>query len=311
MQQKRLTLLKQALLAVLMLNILISCKKTSTSTTPPPYIPTPPPGFVYIPASTDKDSIGSLATDPDSQPKERPRHKIIISAFYMQKTEVTIGALIDFLGSSDTNYLAPDQRKFTDFQGGFTGETFSFPAVNISWYSAVRYTNWLSKKEQLDTCYQFYANSSGNDSIVCDVSKKGYRLPTEAEWEYACRAGSNKAYCFGDANLDSLKAYAWYADNSGNITHIGSGKKPNAWGLYDMHGNVWEWCSDVYDENYYSAMGATKPNPTGPAPINNSYRVIRGGSWNNFAVHLRSAVRFDYTPVNRGNDVGFRLAKTM
>lgn len=308
MQKKQ--LLK--LIGIVSIFFSISCKKISTPTTPPPPIPTPPSGFVYIPASITKDSIGSNpAIDPDSQPAERPRHKIIISAFYMQKTEVTIGALIDFLGSSDTNYLATDQRKFMDFQGGFTGETFSSPAVYISWYSAVRYANYLSKKEHIDTCYQVYKNSIGNDSVVCDISKKGYRLPTEAEWEYACRAGSNKAYCFGDYNADSLKAYAWYDDNSGNTTHIGASKKPNVWGLYDMQGNVWEWCSDVYDQNDYSSMGATKPNPTGPAPINGSDRVIRGGSWAGSAVNLRSAYRNLDSPDIRFGNVGFRLAKTM
>jgi len=128
-----------------------------------------------------------------------------------------------------------------------------------------------------------------------------YRLPTESEWEYACRAGSSTAYCFGDGEA-RLGEYAWYDSNSGNKTHAVGQKKPNAWGLYDIHGNVWEWCSDWHGE--YPSGAVT--DPTGAST--GSYRVIRGGSWSLEAALCRSAFRFGSDPSNRGHYLGFRLA---
>ena len=124
-----------------------------------------------------------------------------------------------------------------------------------------------------------------------------YRLPTEAEWEYGCRAGTAGDYA-GD-----LGALAWYKDNSGGKTHAVGTKRANGWGLYDMHGNVWEWCHDWYDSGYYAESPAA--DPTGPAT--GSSRVIRGGSWDSDARNCRSANRFRSEPVNRLSNLGFRL----
>lgn len=140
------------------------------------------------------------------------------------------------------------------------------------------------------------------EEAVAFCKKIGGRLPTEAEWEYACRAGSTSRFCFGNSD-SALKDYAWYADNSGKRTHAVGQKKPNAWGLYDMHGNVWEWCSDWYVDNY---RNASTTNPTGPS--SGTYRVVRGGSWNGNARYCRSAGRGNYTPDVRGNFSGFRVA---
>jgi formylglycine-generating enzyme required for sulfatase activity len=121
-------------------------------------------------------------------------------------------------------------------------------------------------------------------------TKNKYRLPTEEEWEYACRAGTKSAYFFGD-DPSKLDRYAWFSANSDGRTHIVKTKEPNPWGLYDMHGNVWEWTSSLYE-----ASG--------------SYRVIRGGSWYGLAQYARSALRFSYgVPGSRGPDVGFRLVR--
>ena len=125
--------------------------------------------------------------------------------------------------------------------------------------------------------------------------KDKYRLPTEAEWEYACRAGSNTRFCFGDDD-GKLGQYAWYDSNSGSKTQPVGKKKPNDWGLYDMHGNVWEWCEDYYGDY-----------PAGPS--SGSDRVIRGGGWNNNAGGCRSSNRLRDNPRGRGQGMGFRLAR--
>ena len=134
--------------------------------------------------------------------------------------------------------------------------------------------------------------------------KTGLRLPTEAEWEYACRAGTNTEYYWGDNEAGD---YVWYNKNSGNATHSVGEKKPNGFGLYDMSGNVWEWCSDWYDEKYYQV--SPKDNPSGSA--SGQYRVVRGGSWNDFANGCRSALRDRFEPTLRGSNIGFRLVRDL
>jgi formylglycine-generating enzyme required for sulfatase activity len=131
-----------------------------------------------------------------------------------------------------------------------------------------------------------------------------YRLPTEAEWEYACRAGSTTRFSFGD-DAAGLGDYAWFSDNSGSQTHPVGQKRPNAWGLYDMHGNVFEWCEDRYEANYYAnSPGA---DPLGPSGA--SDRVIQGGCWFGNPRFARSAYRGWCAPGFRDDGVGFRLAR--
>ena len=127
----------------------------------------------------------------------------------------------------------------------------------------------------------------------------GLRLPTEAQWEYACRAGSRERFCFGSDDA-SLGGYAWYSGNSGETTHPVGEKIPNAWGLYDMHGNVWEWCADWYDGGYYANSPAEDPQ----GPSSGQFRVLRGGSWVIGAVLCRSANRVGVGPDGRGSRVG-------
>ena len=141
--------------------------------------------------------------------------------------------------------------------------------------------------------------------MFCErLSKKTgrkYTLPTEAQWEYACRAGSNTKYYFGDSE-DELADYAWYYKNSDGETHPVGEKKPNTYGLYDMHGNVWEWCHDWYGD--YPTGSVT--NPLGPS--SGSTRVLRGGSWSSVAWNFRSGYRYRYEPGIRYDFLGFRLA---
>ena len=127
-----------------------------------------------------------------------------------------------------------------------------------------------------------------------------YRLPTEAEWEYACRASTPTVFSFGD-EIDRIGEYAWYSDNSQNRTHPGGKKKPNAWGLYDMHGNVWEWCQDWYGD--YPSNSVADPK----GPDKGKYRVLRGGSWLNYAGDLRSANRLGSNQYSTGKQYCINL----
>ena len=160
------------------------------------------------------------------------------------------------------------------------------PVETVSWKDAVNFCNSLSLKTGLTTCY-----SLGNDNIeiTFDSKANGYRLPTEAEWEYACKAGTS-GIRYGD--LDKI---AWYKNNSENRTHEVGMKEPNSWGLYDMLGNVWEWCSDIYDETAYG-----------------SYRIFRGGGWNDDERGCMATNRRRSHPVSfKIDDLGFRIARNI
>jgi formylglycine-generating enzyme required for sulfatase activity len=151
------------------------------------------------------------------------------------------------------------------------------PVERVSWDDAVAFCRRLSEREG-----------------------RTYRLPTEAEWEYACRSGSTTAYCYGD-DAGRLGEYAWYRGNSDERTHEVGLKLPNAWGFYDMHGNVWEWCR----EGYAGYDADLHDDPVGP--LDGALRVVRGGSWFDYASPLRSASRGRDVPSNRADDHGFRV----
>jgi formylglycine-generating enzyme len=183
------------------------------------------------------------------------------------------------------------------------------PSRRVTWYEAVEYCNELSRQEGLDPCY-----SGSGASILCDFTANGYRLPTEAEWEYACRAGTETDFHTGNMThsgsspIDpALDRAGWYGGNSGSTTHPVGEKEPNAFGLYDMHGNVYEWCWDWYAGNYYASSPAEDPR----GPASGSDRVVRGGSWHYNA--LATAVpryRGYLYPDNRNYSLGFRLVRT-
>lgn len=169
------------------------------------------------------------------------------------------------------------------------------PVTEVSWKQAVRFCNLLSHATGLQPCYSMGEDPDGHD-VVCDWEAGGYRIPSEAEWEYACRAGT----C--GVRYGELDEIAWYRGNSGGEVHDVATKAPNAWGLYDMIGNVWEWCSDWLGEYPKSAV----KDPTGPA--NGDHRVLRGGSWHFFPSNCRSAFRNRLRPANRNYVTGFRVA---
>lgn len=160
----------------------------------------------------------------------------------------------------------------------------SHPAVNVSWYDAISFCNRLSRQAGFDPCYE---TSDDGEHVDCDWEANGYRLPTEAEWQYACKAGT-AGYRYGD--LDRI---GWYEGNSGGRIRAVGKKAANPWGLYDMLGNVWEWCWDVYDPEVY-----------GP------YRVFRGGGWADEARSCGATCRRRSHPTFRIDDLGFRLARS-
>jgi len=162
----------------------------------------------------------------------------------------------------------------------FKGER-KLPVENVTW----------------DECQEFLKKMGDKDG-------HSYRLPTEAEWEYACRAGSTDLWCSGD-DPKMLGQYAWYAGNSGEKTHPVGQKKPNAWGLYDMHGNIWEWCADRYGD--YPKNDVVDPK----GPESGTSHVLRGGSFYGPALFVRSAIRGYFDPAKRGRNIGFRAAKTL
>jgi len=189
------------------------------------------------------------------------------------------------------------------------------PMVRVSWYGSVAYCNWRSSDEGYETCYNI-------ETWECDFSKHGYRLPTEAEWEYAARGGlSGKRFPWADPNIThSLANYyaspgsypydvnptSGYHPDYNDVepyTAPGGSFSANGYGLYNMAGNVFEWCNDWYDSNYYD----TSPydNPEGPA--SGSYRVLRGGCWYYVAYICRVANRIYYIPVYRHRSLGFRI----
>ncbi|MDR1029459.1 MAG: formylglycine-generating enzyme family protein [Treponema sp.] len=216
-------------------------------------------------------------TNGDSD--EKPVHTVTVKSFYMGRTEVTQKEWKEIMGN-DPSYFKGD----------------NLPVEQVNWYEAVEYCNRLSLKEGLSPAYQ----GSGNN-IVCDFNATGYRLPTEAEWEYAARGGNRDAMAYEYSGGNSIDRVAWYNENSDSSSHPVGMKQPNSRGLYDMSGNVWEWCWDWYGS--YSADSQT--NPTGASSGNG--RVRRSGGWYASAANVRAANRDNGTPWYRSNNLGFRV----
>ncbi len=243
---------------------------------------------------------------------ELPKHKVHINSFYIGKYEVTVKEYKEFVKATghrmpaqpDSAWFAehPDTKIFYPLsKTQWWGWKDYFPMHNVNWYDAVKFCNWKSKKEGLKEVYKFISRNE----VKWDLSANGYRLPTEAEWEYAARGG-NKSKGFIYAGSDNIDEVAWY-DESTNLkgpAKVGS-KKPNELGLYDMSGNVWEWCNDYYSSSYYS--NSPKENPTGPSP--NIYRSLRSGGWHYRAELSRIADRDGPEAGMKNFNYGFRLAK--
>jgi formylglycine-generating enzyme required for sulfatase activity len=219
--------------------------------------------FVLIPSGSF--TMGADENFEEASDEETPQHRVTISKpFYLGTHEVTQAQWTAVMGNNPSK---------------FKGQ--SNPVEQVSWDDVQAFIRRLNQQE----------------------GHKRYRLPTEAEWEYAARAGTTGAYSFGN-DADSLGRYAWYYGNSGKKAHPVGQKQPNPWGLHDMHGNVNEWVQDWYGERYYANSPGTDPK----GPSSGSDRVVRGGSWFYRAEVCLSAVRISSTPGYRSDSLGFRLA---
>jgi len=241
-----------------------------------------------------------------------PVHEVTITKdYYMSKYPITVGDFRIF--AQNTHYktlaergyggkvfieLAEHEIKDANWKNPYYEQNDRHPVVLISWLDAIEYCNWLSKINNLTPVYKI----SGRN-ITPNWNANGFRLPTEAEWEYACRAGTTTLYYTGYTITDND---AWFRSNSGFGTNEVGLKPPNPWGLHDMHGNIWEWVWDWRDNSY---TPGDKVNPTG-VPNGGPYRASRGGSWINVERRLNSAERSYGTPNYRTNLLGFRVVRT-
>jgi formylglycine-generating enzyme required for sulfatase activity len=239
-----------------------------------------PDNFVRINGGTF--TMGSPASEVGRGGDEGPQRQVTVSSFYIGRHEVTQKEYEEVMGTNPSR-----------FKGN------NLPVETVSWFDVIEYCNRRSQREGLTPAYTI-SGSGNNRTVTWNRNADSYRLPTEAEWEYACRAGTTTAYNTGAVINNNT---GWYNVNSGGRTYPVGEKPANAWGLHDMHGNVFEWCWDWYG----SYSNGAQTNPTGAS--SGSSRVLRGGSWSDSAEYVRSAYRVDGYPNYRFNSIGFRLAR--
>jgi formylglycine-generating enzyme required for sulfatase activity len=285
--------------------------------------------LVLVPAG--EFLMGSPDADKDAEDEEKPRHRVHITRpFYLGVTEVTVGQFRRFVdetghrteaesdGKGGWGWNKADNKfeqdpKYTWDNPGFL-QTEEHPVVNVSWNDAIAFCTWQSNLDGLKPFDHVKARGPWDG--------KGYRLPTEAEWEYACRAGTNTLYQSGDdpetlkwvGNVADATAKEKYPDWTTITARDGyvytapvRRFRANAFELYDMHGNVWEWCWDQYDEDYYGRSPGTDPLNLAPAAA----RPYRGGSWYDDLRDARAAHRPRCAPSNRLLYLGFRVARVL
>ena len=289
----------------------------SPTPTPSGPTPTPPPvptAFINIPAGSF--TMGS-PDDEICRGEDEAEHTVTLTkGFFMQQVEVTRGMWADLKSAQPD---LPDDPSDTQYS-----PTTDHPVQYVTWHEAILFANLKSLEDGYSQCYfrdaaftvVVNADNYMDGMIYCNFDTDGYRLPTEAEWEYACRAGTTGVFSFDEpdysedncsgciaGDLPALQQYCIYCANHNEQTGSGGSKLPNPWDLYDMHGNVWEWCWDFYGE--YPTGSVT--DPTGPS--DGDYHVRRGGAWRLAAHTCRSASRFMITPDYRFTFQGFRLVR--
>jgi len=264
---------------LLMLLVMSNCRRVEDTFDIPKVVKTKTGmEMVVIPAGFFDMGSKNGASD------EMPVHKVWVDSFWMDRFEVVQEQFKKYQISDPSHFKSPER-----------------PLEQMNWTDAAIYCNERSIAEELEPCYD-------ERTWQCNFQASGYRLPTEAEWEYACRAGTTTKYSFG-SDARKLKPHGWFAGNSSGKTQPIGQKKPNPWGLYDMHGNVAEWCNDFYSESYYEE--SPQKNPKGPAA--GEERVLRGGAWNSTADALCSSCRASDPSIDdtclASDAIGFRCVR--
>ncbi|MBN1593207.1 MAG: formylglycine-generating enzyme family protein [Candidatus Coatesbacteria bacterium] len=240
--------------------------------------------------------MGSPSEESGRDADEGPQRTVQVSAFSISETEITEKQWEDVMGWKDC--LSP--------KGDF------YPVENVTWFDCLSFCNELSRADGYAECYtitnvQLNGMHIASADVDCDFDANGYRLPTGAEWEYACRAGTVTRFYTGDLESD-LDLAGWFYSNSSMEKHAVAEKTSNSLGLFDMHGNVLEWCWDRYDGGYYQSRPDPDTDPTGPDE--GATRVVRGGGLGNPAEDCRSANRYGNSPGGKYADVGLRVVRS-
>jgi formylglycine-generating enzyme len=235
--------------------------------------------------------MGSKDSDKSADNDEQTEHTVTVNDFEICKFEITVWQWREFVKANKLKMPVEPVWGWQD----------NYPINNITWDEVVTYCNWLSKKEKLEPVY-----SQHGPNVFCDFTKNGYRLPTEAEWEYAAKGGQkSKVTKYSGSN--NPNDVAWHKANSKGSPHTVGTKLPNELGIYDMSGNVWEWCWDWYNKDYYKAEDGKNPK----GPVMGERKCVRGGSWDSKLNYMRPSNRISTIPSKTHEFYGFRVARSI